>query len=67
VDRICIKKAVFWDVAPFLHGAKSQKTAFFIVTAVKTSNLTEFVLTALGKQPFKGAENEMIILKRILG
>jgi hypothetical protein len=23
-----------------LHGATSQKTAFFIVTAVKTSNLT---------------------------
>jgi hypothetical protein len=23
-----------------LHGAISQKTAFFIVTAVKTSNLT---------------------------
>jgi hypothetical protein len=22
------------------HGAKSQKTAFFIVTAAKTSNLT---------------------------
>jgi hypothetical protein len=25
-----------------LHGAASQKTAFFIVTAVKTSNLTQF-------------------------
>jgi hypothetical protein len=24
----------------FLHGATSQKTAFFIVTAVKTSSLT---------------------------
>jgi hypothetical protein len=24
-----------------LHGATSQKTAFFIVTAVKTSNLTD--------------------------
>jgi hypothetical protein len=24
---------------PFLHGATSQKTTFFIVTAVKTSNL----------------------------
>jgi hypothetical protein len=27
------KNGVFWDV-------KSQKTSFFIVTAVKTSNLT---------------------------
>jgi hypothetical protein len=25
-----------------LHGSTTQKTAFFIVTAVKTSNLTEF-------------------------
>jgi hypothetical protein len=24
----------------YLHGATSQKTAFFIVTVVKTSNLT---------------------------
>jgi membrane-bound inhibitor of C-type lysozyme len=35
-----MKKAVFWDVAPCRRGATSQKTAFFIVTAVKTSNLT---------------------------
>jgi hypothetical protein len=42
-----MKNAVFWDVAPCrtrytrdLHGVTSQKTAFFIVTAVKTSNLT---------------------------
>jgi hypothetical protein len=27
-----------------LHGATSQKTAFFIVTAVKTSNLTNSTL-----------------------
>jgi hypothetical protein len=26
------------------HGVKSQKTAFFIVTAVKTSNLTRYSL-----------------------
>jgi hypothetical protein len=26
-----------------LHGATSQKTAFFIVTAVKTSNLTDVI------------------------
>jgi hypothetical protein len=51
-----MKNTVFWDVTPcgscknriseerrFLqepYGAKSQKTAFFIVTAVETSNLT---------------------------
>jgi hypothetical protein len=36
------KNAVFWDVAlcRYLHGATSQKTVFFIVTAVKTSKLT---------------------------
>jgi hypothetical protein len=28
------------SVKKYLHGATSQKTAFFIVTAVKTSNLT---------------------------
>jgi hypothetical protein len=27
-------------LTPHLHGATSQKTAFFIVTAVKTLNLT---------------------------
>jgi hypothetical protein len=27
-----------------MHGATSQKTAFFIVTAVKTSNLTGEIL-----------------------
>jgi hypothetical protein len=47
---INLKNAVFWDVAPWrcrvnrrysdLHGATSQKTTLFIVTAVKTSNLT---------------------------
>jgi hypothetical protein len=29
------------------HGVTSQKTPFFIVTAVKTSNLTEFQLSLL--------------------
>jgi hypothetical protein len=29
-------------LTPYLHGATSQKTAFFIVTAVKTSNLIHF-------------------------
>jgi hypothetical protein len=28
-------------LTPLLHGATSQKTAFFIVTTVKTSNLTK--------------------------
>jgi hypothetical protein len=33
----------------YLHGTTSQKTAFFIVTAMKTSNLTIFyVITTLG-------------------
>jgi hypothetical protein len=33
---------VFRDVAPCgSHGVTSQKTPFFIVTAVKTSNLTK--------------------------
>jgi hypothetical protein len=31
---VTMKKAVFWDVAPLLHGATSQKTAFFIATYV---------------------------------
>jgi hypothetical protein len=31
-------------LTPLLHGATSQKTAFFIVTAVKTSNLTKWKL-----------------------
>jgi hypothetical protein len=39
-----MKNGVFWDVAPCgsskkTHGVTSQKTPFFIVTAVKTSNL----------------------------
>jgi hypothetical protein len=43
-----MKNGVFWDVMPCgscknlqePHGVTSQKTPFFIVTAVKTSNLT---------------------------
>jgi hypothetical protein len=40
------QNCVFWDVTPCgsfknrIHGVTSQKTSFFIVTAVKTSNLT---------------------------
>jgi hypothetical protein len=33
-----MKNGVFWDVTP--HGVTSQKTPFFIATAVETSNLT---------------------------
>jgi hypothetical protein len=35
---LILKNGVFWDVTS--HGATFQKTPFFIVTAVKTSNLT---------------------------
>jgi hypothetical protein len=56
-----MKAAVFWDVVSctlcvrnggtsvytILHGATSQKTAVFIVTTVKTSNLTTFELVVL--------------------
>jgi hypothetical protein len=52
-DDITIKSAVFWNVAPSrswvnrrsfetsvdLHGSTSRNTAFFIVSAVKTSDL----------------------------
>jgi hypothetical protein len=38
------KNAVFWDVTPSAsckpHGVTFQKAAFFILTAVKPSNLT---------------------------
>jgi hypothetical protein len=34
-----VKMAVFWVVA--LHGATIQKTAIFILAAVRTCNLTE--------------------------
>jgi hypothetical protein len=36
--QIVMLNAAFWDVD--LHGDTSQKTAFFIGTAVKTSNPT---------------------------
>jgi hypothetical protein len=42
-----LKNVVFWNVTPCgsckneePHGVTSQKTTFFIVTAVNTSNLT---------------------------
>jgi hypothetical protein len=50
-----LKMAVFWVVAPCsradfwktstrLHGVTTQKTAIFILTAVRTSNLTVDIL-----------------------
>jgi hypothetical protein len=33
---VTMKKAVFWDVAPLLHGATSQKTVFFTDTLVSS-------------------------------
>jgi hypothetical protein len=53
VNETPLKKSVFWDVPPnrritqYLHGATSQKTAFFIVTALKTSNLNKTRLAKL--------------------
>jgi hypothetical protein len=51
----CKKNVVFWDLLPCgfckngrfggtyrLHGATSQKTAFFMVTAVKDSHLRNY-------------------------
>jgi hypothetical protein len=36
------------------HGATSQKTTFFIVTAVKTSNLTSSVYVSLAHVKYSG-------------
>jgi hypothetical protein len=48
--NLTMKNAVFWD----LHSATSQKTVFFIVTAVKTSNLTKILQTSLfSDEPFR--------------
>jgi hypothetical protein len=33
-----------------IHGATSQKMAFFIVTAVKTSNLTSYLYIQAGEK-----------------
>jgi hypothetical protein len=53
---VFLKNAVFWDVAAAerrftqeLHAATSQKTAFFIVTAVKTLDLTAVFLFHVGQ------------------
>jgi hypothetical protein len=40
------------SVNTLLHGATSQKTAFFIVTAVKTSNLTKSKMNGSKFWPF---------------
>jgi hypothetical protein len=43
-----LKNAVFWDIMPCEpHSVTTQKTAFFIVTAMKTSNLTFLVLISV--------------------
>jgi hypothetical protein len=65
ITNSILKNTVILDVAPCnlvstdvseehrliqdLHGATSQKTTFFIVTAVKTSNLTSFILKTLSQ------------------
>jgi hypothetical protein len=36
----CLKNAVFWNVTPYGSSKNTLEGAFFIVTAVKTSNLT---------------------------
>jgi hypothetical protein len=40
--KLRVKNGVFWVVTPCgsPHGVTTQKTPFFIDTAVKTSNLT---------------------------
>jgi hypothetical protein len=52
-NKQSVKNVVFRDVVPcrscvnqVLHGATSQKTAFFKVTAVKTSNLNNSPLAS---------------------
>jgi hypothetical protein len=48
-QNIVLKNAVFWDVGPHEpHGISSQMMEFFIVTAVNTSNLTEYNFFCLG-------------------
>jgi hypothetical protein len=52
MEAICSPKRRFIQ---YLHGATSQKKAFFIVTAVKTSNLTRnsmSVIKSEGVLPF---------------
>jgi hypothetical protein len=41
---IVMKNVVFWDVALCRSCTASQKTTFFIVTAVEASNLTIIVM-----------------------
>jgi hypothetical protein len=46
---VTMKNAVFWDVTPcgsLRTDETSDKTAFFIVAAVKTSNLTWLTVTS---------------------
>jgi hypothetical protein len=50
------KNGVFWDVTP--HGVTSQKTPFFIVTTVNTSNLTRAIEFVLFVSQYLTAETE---------
>jgi hypothetical protein len=69
-----LMNAVFWGVAPcrydplkrrfnrpHLHGATPQKTAFFIVTAVKTSNPTNYILLIVGVTILLPATSELFV------
>jgi hypothetical protein len=51
-------------LTPFLHGATSQKTAFFIVTAVKTSNLTTWMSIVIisSRKIWPNSENSYIVV-----
>jgi hypothetical protein len=52
-----------------LHGTTSQKTTFFIITAVKTSNLTKLIPMIRSKAPavtLSSAPNKVQILTRYL-
>jgi hypothetical protein len=54
-------------LTPHLHGATSQKTAFFIVTTVKTSNLTYFGSGFLNvdKSPSEDGQSDRNMLRKM--
>jgi hypothetical protein len=43
-----MQETVFWDLAPCIFGARSQKTVSCIVIAMETSNLTILLMLAFG-------------------
>jgi hypothetical protein len=58
-DEMKLKNAVFWDVTPCAsckNGITTQKTDFFIATAMKTSNLPK-------KQRFLAMLKELHVLQ----